>query len=163
MMMNKRLFNTIGVGLLLLLAGCGKDDFATKPSLKFKSISSYDVANRGTFEIRLEYTDAEGDLSIADSALTIIRTVARCPAATINFRYQLPTIPATRNSSGDIVIKYAVNTPDYTNQGYTLYPLGTCNVGTRPDTTSFRFFIRDKAGHVSDTVQLDRPVLIRRQ
>ena len=164
MMMNK--LNTVaGFGILLitllLAAGCSKDKYASKPSLKFKSASSYDVPNGGLLTMRLEYTDAEGDLSTADSAITFIRTVARCNAPALTYRYALPTVPATKNASGEIVIRFENSTQNFIDQGFATYSPSTCINSNRPDTTTFRFFIRDKAGNVSDTVFTDRPIIIR--
>ncbi len=163
-MNNRKFFACFGIiaGMLMLIAGCSKDKYDTRPSLKLKSVSSYDVPNGGIFTIRLEFTDAEGDLSIGDSALIILGTVRQpnCRDTTL-FKYKLPEIPTTKNASGDIVIRYENSTSNYSNQGYQTYNPSTCISTNRPDTTSLRFFIKDKAGHTSDTVSLDRPIIIR--
>ncbi len=149
--------------IVIVIAGCGKDKFDTRPSLKFKSISSYNIPRGALFEIRLEYTDAEGDLDVSDSSLIINRTVARCASATANFKTNaLPPIPATKNSSGEIVIRYENGTQNHTSEGYGSYTASLCNTVANIDTTTFRFYIRDKAKHVSDTIVIDRPVLIHR-
>jgi hypothetical protein len=162
--MNK-VFSSCCFGLLLVLiiVGCSKDKFATKPSLKFKSISSYDIGNKQLFEIRLEYTDAEGDLSVDNDALSIRRIVSRCKADTGKFPFILPAVPETKNSSGEIVIRFANNTLDYINQGYGIYAKASCVSSVLTDTTTFLFSIKDKAGNISDTITTDRPVLIRGQ
>lgn len=163
--MMRKLIKYSGLAVLIALAfaGCSKDKYASKPSLKFKSISSYDVPNKGLFEIRLEYTDLEGDLSTADSALIIHRDVARCPSGSIDFKYKLPSVPTTKNASGDIVIHFENNGTDYLNAGYATYTPAPCVTGSYTDTTTFKFYIRDVAGNVSDTITIDKPVLIRRQ
>lgn len=164
-MMFTRLFTRLSLicFVLIVIAGCGKDKFDTRPSLKFKSISSYDIPYGALFEIRLEYTDAEGDLDVSDSSLIINRMVARCPSATASFRTnQLPPIPESNNSSGEIVIRYENGSTNYGPEGYANYAPSTCNTFGNVDTTFFRFYIRDKKNHVSDTIQIDRPVLIHR-
>lgn len=146
----------------ILVAGCSKDKFNTRPSLKFKSISTYDVAQRGLFEIKLEYTDAEGDISVDNNSFVIRRSVPRCVADTTVDSYRLPTVPQVSNASGEIVIRFANNTVDFVDNGYAIYNKTSCNGNTgRPDTTTFRFFLTDKAGNKSDTVTTDRPVIIR--
>lgn len=164
MKMNK-VFTHCSFALLVAftMVACSKDKFASKPSLKFKSISSYDIANRQLFEIRLEYTDAEGDLSVDANALSIRRVVTRCKNDTANFPYNLPPIPETKNSSGELVIKFANNTGDFVNQGYGFYTKASCVSSALVDTTTFLFSIKDKAGNVSDTIKIDRPVLVRSQ
>ena len=164
MKMNK-VFTYCSFALLVAftLVACSKDKFASKPSLKFKSISSYDIGNKELFEIRLEYTDAEGDLSVDNDALSIRRVVSRCKTDTGKFPYNLPEVPETKNSSGEIVIRFANNTIDYINQGYALYAKASCVSSLLTDTTTFYFSIKDKAGNVSDTIKIDQPVLVRGQ
>lgn len=146
----------------MLIAGCSKDKYATKPSLKLKSVSSYDVAFGQTFIMRLEYTDAEGDLSSGDSSIIIKRIVTNCSAPTLVYAgYKLPEIPATKNASGDIVVRFENSTSNYLSQGFDSYNPSTCIRSQRPDTTFFRFFIRDKAGNISDSVSTDKPIIIR--
>lgn len=149
--------------MALLLAGsvftaCKKKTFATRPSLTFKKVNSYTIPNRGVLEITLEYTDAEGDLSTKDSSITIQRIVPRCANSNGLYPYKLPAVPLQRNASGEVVIQFAnnVSVADLP-AGYGSLPGPRCG---RPDTTTFKFWIKDQQGNVSDTITTDKPIII---
>ncbi|HMP91339.1 MAG TPA: hypothetical protein PKD90_00570, partial [Phnomibacter sp.] len=121
--------------------------------LKFVKASSYDVPRGGIMQFTLEFTDAEGDLT---DSLYIERVVPQCNASTNrNLRYAIPAFPATKDAKGEIEVAFAngVFVP-----GYVALSSPACG---RPDTTTFRFYIKDKEKNVSDTVEVDRPIIIR--
>ena len=136
----------------ILLYACGKDKFTTKPQLKFIKADSYDVAQGELITFRLEFTDKEGDLS--DSIF--LRSDAKgCAASNRTFGFPIPTFPTISNSKGEIEITFANgrNIP-----GYVPMPGPACG---RPDTTTYYFWIKDKAKNVSDTIRTDKPLIIR--
>lgn len=136
---------------LLVTAGCGKDQFTTRPQLEFKKAEDYTVPRGGLLKFTLQVTDKEGDL--ADS-IFIARKTTRCTASNQQFGYPMPPFPNGANAKAEIEITF-VNGAYL--QGYV--PLSGPACG-RPDTTTFFFWIRDKAKNVSDTVQTDKPIII---
>lgn len=127
-----------------LLLSCGKDQFTTKPQLKFKSVNTTTISGSQTLTIKLELSDKEGDFT---SLLGMKKTVKGCP--TSNFIDSSTfTIPndfiKTKGTHGEVDfildrIKRGSNS--------CFLPGGA----VRPDSTVYSFWTRDKAGNVSDT------------
>lgn len=136
---------------LLVAAGCGKDQFTTAPQLEFKEAENYTVPRGGLIKFTLQVTDKEGDLT--DSIFIATKTT-RCTPSNRQLRYLMPAFPITANSKAEIEITF-VNGQFV--PGYVALPGPACG---RPDTTTFYFWIRDKAKNVSDTVQTDKPIII---
>jgi hypothetical protein len=150
---NSRLLSiVIGSVAILIIAACGKDNFTTKPQLTFLKAEDYDVDRGGLIEMKLEFTDAEGDLQ---DSIYIQRVVPRCTQSNQTIGYPMPAFPTTKDVKGEIDITFVngVFLP-----GYVAIPSPACG---RPDTTTFRFWIKDKAKNVSDTVTTDKPIIIQ--
>jgi len=133
---------TVGAlfAVLTLLYACGKGKFTSKPQLTFLKADSYDVARGQLITFRLEFTDKEGDLT--DSIF--IRSSAKgCNASNRTLGYPVPAFPAV---NGQFV------------SGFVAMPSPACG---RPDTTTYYFWIKDKAKNVSDTISTDKPLIIR--
>ena len=112
------------------------------------------VLRRGqTIVFKLRFTDAEGDLN-ADSALFVQEKVLNCSRAGSGFKqpYRLPDFPTIKNQDGEILVSYGYDV----NSGQNISD-PKCS---KNDTAIFRFALRDKAGHVSDTVSTDKFVVI---
>jgi hypothetical protein len=143
------------IGVLLtvsfVLAGCNKDKFTTRPQLKFKNVNSYEIQRGGIMDFKIEFTDKEGDLT--DTIWIQLKTT-RCPASNRILTYKIPDFPLAQNSQGLFEISFVngVFVP-----GYVALPGPACG---RPDTTTFRFWARDKAKNISDTVETDKPLII---
>lgn len=145
---------SVGIAILaaILLNSCGKDKYTSKPQLKFIKADSYDVSRGQLITFRIEFTDKEGDLS--DSIF--IRSEAKgCAASNRTLGYPMPAFPSTSNSKGELEINF-VNGQFV--QGYVAMPGPACG---RPDTTTYYFWIKDKAKNVSDTIKTDKPLIIR--
>ena len=143
-----RSFLSFIIGAVLLTA-CGKDTFKSSPKLTFKSVSSTTVPANGDLQIVLRLTDLEGDIN--KSFLFVEKTTTRC--VTSNFLdsqlYQIPTdVPLSRNFSGDIVLSFTYP--------FELQP--RCN---RPDTATFRFWMKDNAGNKSDTAKTPKIIILK--
>ena len=140
----------------IFLAGCNKDKYTTKPILKFKSASNDVVPLGGTLRFELEVTDKEGDLSDTFFIKKIRLNKKVVPTIRDSFAIKFPTIPNTKN--GIIQI-------DLTYENYLKSAINPPTSGTPPiaesDTLLFKFAIRDKAKHVSDTVTSNRIVILR--
>ncbi|MDB5199612.1 MAG: hypothetical protein JWO92_1575 [Chitinophagaceae bacterium] len=141
-MRNPILFSII----LLFLFSCNKNKYTTVPQLKYKSVNTKALHRGETLRITLSFTDAEGDLT---DTIFIREVVKPCPVAPsggfIDSTHTIPSFPSGRNQSGEIIITY-----DYSS----LNPL--CN---RNDTAVFKFVLRDKAKHKSDTA-VSEPIVI---
>lgn len=136
---------------VVLLCACGKDRFTSRPQLTFKKVNSYTIPRGGLMTFQLEFTDKEGDLG---DSIFIQTITTRCNASNRRISYRLPAFPASSKAKGEIEINF-VNGQFL--PGFVALPSPACG---RPDTTTFRFWIRDKANNVSDTVQTDRPLII---
>ncbi len=126
--------------LLLILASCTKSKFSSTPSLKFKSVNTTDLFSQGVITFTLHFTDAEGDLT---DSLFVQEVVANCPASDLSGLFALPSFPTTKDAQGDITVNFGYNRSDY---------LSISPQCQENDTAVFRFALRDKALHVSDTV-----------
>ena len=123
--------------LVLLFAGCEKNKFSTTPSLKFKSVNTIQLRTQESIRFTLSFTDAEGDLT---DSIFIQEVVPGCPASEFHYgSFPLPAFPASKNQQGDIILTLEYN--DFTPQ-----------CPPKNDTAIFRFVLKDKAQHVSDTV-----------
>ncbi|MEP6927984.1 MAG: hypothetical protein ABI834_10125 [Ginsengibacter sp.] len=127
--------------LLLLFASCKKDKFATTPSLKFKSVNTTELHRQELLKFTLSFTDAEGDLT---DNVFVQKIVPGCVNSNFEQLYPLPPFPTTKDQKGDLIITFGYNVT-----GYTDVLAAQC---LKNDTAVFRFVLRDKAQHASDTV-----------
>ncbi len=139
--------NTIIIALFsLVIAGCSKNKFTTKPQLKFKKLNTNFVPRDGVIEVTLQFTDKEGDF--LPGKLFVQRLSSECPADT-NFKTVelLPDFPTTADTEGDIIVSYS-------NGNIFGYRTMSDVPGICADTTVcfFRFALEDKAGNKSDTI-----------
>jgi len=128
--------------LLAILTGCKKNKFQSTPSLKFKSVSTTVLPPNQGIQFKLSFTDAEGDLN---DSIFIQKIAANCATSNFDDYYEIPSFPTSSNEQGDILVtfRYIDVTP-------------RCQ---QNDTAVFRFAIKDKANHVSDTVSTP-PIII---
>ena len=142
--------NTILFSILLLaiLSGCKKDKYKSTPSLTFKSVSSTQVPKGSIVKFTLTFTDAEGDVS---GSVYIEKNEPTCSLSSFTEWDSIPSFPTTKNQKGDIVLTFG------NNAGTSLEDISPqCQ---RNDTAVFRFALKDKANHVSDTVS-SPPIII---
>lgn len=142
---------TVVCFVLAVAAGCGKDQFTSRPQLEFKKAEDYTVPRGGLIKFTLQVTDKEGDLT---DSIFISTVTTRCTPSNRRLKYLMPPFPITANSKAEIEITF-VNGQFV--PGYVALPGPACG---RPDTTTFFFWIRDKAKNVSDTVKTDKPIII---
>jgi hypothetical protein len=136
-----------------ILGGCNKDKYETKPQLKFKKVNSKSFRQGDQITFTLEVTDAEGD--VQDSIFVQKRT-RNCSQSTFTERYLMPQFVPGKNFKADIDISFFYNVNDRTFPQFQ----GPQCVG-RNDSSIVRFWIKDKAKNVSDTVSSDEFVLLR--
>jgi len=128
---------------LFTAVSCNKDKFQTKPTIEIKGLNTEEViAPDGNLEIRMEYTDKEGDLS--DGILTYIRirtNTRAIPNPGINDKVDtvfsaIPEFPT--KTQGDIFLNIPYNFMDE-DPG-------------RNDTMFFKITVKDTKNNTSDTV-----------
>ncbi len=148
--------------LFLLFAGsiiaCGKDKFATKPSLKIKSVNGNFVPAGATLSVDMEYTDKEGDVSNTLFVQKIRLNQKVVPTIRDTFSLTVPEFPS--KNKGEILVALEYN-------NYLVSAINPPKTGTPPneryedDTLIIRFALRDLAGNVSDTVSTGTIIVSR--
>ena len=143
--MNKLLL--AGLAAILLLA-CNKDKFQTKPQITISDYNSKEISQGDELEVRLNYTDKEGDVGQGSFFGARLRQNKRPLAGSDNdqldtLRYSLPEMPNI--DKGVIVMKL-----DYNFLKESL---------TENDTVVFRIAIKDRGGNASDTLTTDKLII----
>ena len=126
--------------LFAVLSGCNKEKFKTTPALKFNSVNTTELRSGQTIQFKLSFTDAEGDLT---DSIFVQKVVPTCVQSSFDQLYPLPSFPTTTNQKGDIVVTMGFNASPY--------PQVDPKCG-QDEIAVFRFVLRDKANHASDTV-----------
>ena len=151
---------------LCIVVACTKDSFSTTPQLTFKSVNATVIGGGGVLAFSLDYTDKDGDITgVKDTssyldtlggALYYVKKSINC-SDSISGWYNLPQdVPATSNSKGTIDITFTYGTvpvPGSVSIGRGCYD--------SDDTCVFKFVLKDKAGHRSDTVTSPQIVLLK--
>ncbi|MEP6844857.1 MAG: hypothetical protein ABI861_02600 [Panacibacter sp.] len=147
--------------ITILMAGCKKGQFTTKPQLKFDSFNTNVVTSPGQLIMTLNYTDKEGDIQ---DTIYVERRSVNCSTDTLRAFYAIPSnVPEKTNAEGKIVISYSY-APD---QQFPDIGDPKCGLNDPPgtktnDTCIYRFALSDKAGNVSDTVSSPPVVIVKR-
>ena len=129
--------------LLLLTWSCTKTKFSSTPSLKFKSVNTTHLYSQQLIQFTLSFTDAEGDFSDSGS-IFVEEIVPNCPNSGGGQVFVLPNFPTTKNQKAEINVTLGYNVGNgYTNVAPLCPP--------QNDTATFRFVLKDDAGHLSDT------------
>lgn len=129
------------LGAILVIVSCSKDKFESAPQLTFKKASSDFIPVGGDVEFTLEFTDAEGDLA---GNVRVEKISSSCLDAGYvdSNKFVIPSFPSSKNQKGEILISmsYAVDLKAV-----------RCTAIDSVETAVFKFWIRDAAGHYSDT------------
>ena len=138
--------------IMLGCVTCSKDTFNTTPSLKFVSVNGSVFPQPSTVSFTLEFTDKEGDIN--DTVwIQRVSTVTACESLSFIDSFPIPDIGSQHNVKGEFEFSFA-----YPPQGAGAN-LSACSL--HDDTSYFRFWMHDKALHVSDTVQSPNIVLLQ--
>jgi hypothetical protein len=146
--------------LLILLAipvmfyACKKDTYTTKPQLSIRSINSTTLKQGDLLLFQLNFTDAEGDIQDTLWVQKISKICPGTPGAQFISKNKVPDFTPTSNLKGILEIGYAYNA---SIPGYNA--ISGC--GTKNDTCYFKFWLRDKAKHISDTLSTQEIVLLK--
>lgn len=150
----KLLFLAVSV---LIFYACKKDKAATKPKITITKVEKQNVIFNGTattlLDIDIEVLDKEGD--VRDSAFIQKRDAATIPCSGNNrdLFYNIPLYPDEKKQKITFRLKFATTqVPEYA-----LLPGAACS--NRKDTSTFRIWVKDKAGNRSDTVTTERIAL----
>ena len=146
------------ISFVLLLTACNKGNFGTTPTLKIKSINGNLIppGQNSALVVDLEFTDKEGDVSDTLYVKKIRINQKQVPTIRDSFSLRVPNFP--QNSKGEIKL-----TLDYNN--YLISAINPPTSGNppkpEPDTLMIRIALKDKANHISDTVETGPIVVIR--
>jgi hypothetical protein len=137
--------------ILIVVIACNKDKFQTKPQITIKSYSSKVLGVGANLEVRMNYTDKEGDIGKGDFYAVRIRLNSRLLSPVDNdkadtLRYKIPemTSPADK---GELLMALGYDFLKESN--------------TENDTLVFKIAIKDLAGHASDTLTTDKLVILK--
>lgn len=128
-------------GIFLITISCGKKgSFPSTPDLKFQSIYQTDS---NSIVINCTFRDREGD--IQDSIYFQVYNLTTPGNSTGLFApYSVPDFPAQQNMEGNIML---ILTPTDVHIG--------SGLGGGADSVYFDLYLKDRAGHISDTVRTD--------
>lgn len=137
---------------VLISASCSKDKFESKPTLKLKEmIGNYAPRDQNTMvQYVLEYTDAQGD--IAGMPIWVQKNSSKSPcdpdptilpSYTDSLSFAISSeVPPSSNQKGEITITI--------KEQY--FARIKCNPTDTVEQAVFKFWFKDQAGNVSDTV-----------
>ena len=134
--------------------GCQKSTYTSKPQLSVESISGTTLGQGSLLLFQIQFTDAEGDIQDTLWVQKISRTCPGTPGAQFISKNKVPDFTPTSSLKGILEIGYAYNAniPGYSTMS---------GCGTRNDTAYFKFWLKDKAKNVSDTLVTENIVLLK--
>lgn len=139
------------IAVCVLMATCSKDKYTTKPQLELKSVNGTSFSDFSDIKFQFTVTDKEGDIqdTMWVQKVSLVCNDLSNPSDSINqlpTPYLVPDFTETKNLKVELDVNYTVGT----NAG-TYPPISRCS-DQRNDSLYFRFWLKDKAGNVSDTV-----------
>ncbi|MFN4286430.1 MAG: hypothetical protein ACK4E8_10755 [Lacibacter sp.] len=145
---------------LLLLTACKKDNFDTRPRLELRDFRVFQVttpSGSGTLiEIEFNALDKEGDVKDSIFIDKLDAGSIPCPANNLTgLKYRIPDFPGNRQRTL-LRLQFSVNVQ---LDGYVLLNGPQCP--GRADTSTFRFWVKDLAGNISDTLVTPRAFIPR--
>jgi len=140
----------------LAIMACGKDKVESQPHLKFKNFNSDVVAQNGFLRVTLDFTDQEGDL---DSVFVTRQRLNKRGPSYVGFYYgQTPEFG--KQNRGELQLDFSVAQDLIFGLPAISIP-GSNPPQYEPDTLQLRFYLKDKAGHTSDTAVAKPLIVIR--
>jgi hypothetical protein len=142
----------------LTLAACNKDLYTTSPQLQFESVNATTIPNGGLLDFKMQVTDKQGDIqdSIWVQRISFIPDCVGLDSGVLV--YSMPQFAGTSNLKADVDVSFLYGTNDDVHA-----ELSSCYVGSGipvTDSCYFRFWIKDNAKNVSDTVKSPTIVLL---
>lgn len=130
---------------------CTKNSYNTTPALKFVSVNSTVFPRFSVVNFKLQCTDKEGD--VVDTIwIQRISKISACGINNFIDSFEIPDFFPPKNVKADF---------DFTYNYASVNPPNLQGCSEQDDTCYFRFWMHDKAQHVSDTVQSPDIVLLK--
>ncbi|MGZ3846578.1 MAG: hypothetical protein ACXVLT_07975 [Flavisolibacter sp.] len=142
--------------LTVALVACHKDKVESTPHLEFTSFNSDVVASNGFLRVTLDFTDKEGDL---DSIFVTRQRLNKRGPSYVDFFYGNTPEFGSQNR-GELQIDFNVGQDLIFGLPGISVP-GSNPPKFEPDTLQLRFYVKDKAGHTSDTAAAKTLIVIR--
>jgi hypothetical protein len=150
----------------LVIVSCGKDVYTTSPHLTFTSVNGSVFPNGALIQFKLNVTDKQGD--IQDSIfMQRITFVPACigndstgnDTAVKGNGFQMPQFTGNPDINASITLTFTNATSDGVDGS-----ISPCTEGTSgeqiKDSCYFKFWMKDNAGNISDTVSSPTIVLL---
>lgn len=120
--------------LLVIFLSCKKTNYSSVPNLTFKTVNTTVLSRNQSIQFSFDFTDQEGDLD----SIYISKIIPNCPTGFIPFSaLAVPSFPSGHNKGTVLVtLQYSQISPQCPPQN---------------DTATFKFLLKDKAQHLSDT------------
>lgn len=146
------------LSIALLVTGCDKDRFQTKPQIKIISSSTEIVPVSGNLQVVIEYTDKEGD--VHDTLFITKQRLNQRVVPTLRdtLKFPIPEFPDRQLGQFELNLSYsnhlisAVTPPRIP---------GSNPSRNEADTLNLKFLVRDAGGNKSDSVILPNIIVIR--
>jgi hypothetical protein len=141
----------IAVLISLVIYGCSKND-SSKPSLSLKSVNGTTFNTNDNITFTFNFTVIKG--GPVNDTLFIARKFLSCPYISTDTTYFVaPGFTATSNQKANLTYSYVYNSGGAFN-GCSDY-----NGHSRTDSVYFYFWLKDKDGNASDTIQSPKIIL----
>ncbi len=147
---------------LIMAAACSKDKFGTDPVLTFENVNGTSFSAGQTVSFKVRLTDKEGDFygdSIGSGYTKPYfyykRFSYKCQDSedSVATVYNIPAFSTNKFLDVNLDINYTYGVSGQYK------PLRGC-LNSRDDSTYFQMWIKDDAGHVSDTITTPAIVLL---
>lgn len=141
------------VALILTgITACKKSQYTTSPQLTFKSVNATTISRGQLLSFKIDVTDKEGDIQ---DTIWIQKISYTCPDQGSYLSPQaVPKFTPIRDLKGEFDITYLYGG---INQGYPT--VSGCS--QKNDSCYFRFWLKDKAQNVSDTISSPTILLLK--
>ncbi len=137
-----------------IFSGCSKDTYTTKPQISIKSISSTTLSTGSVLLFQIHFTDKEGDIQDTLWVQKFSRVCPTTPGVQFTAASRVPDFTPTSNLDGILEIGFGYNA---NVQGYNT--ISGC--GGKTDTAYFKFWLKDKANNISDTITTENIILLK--
>lgn len=139
--------------IAIITNSCNKGLYTDKPQLFFKSVNTTVLNPSQTLSFSIEFTDAQGDVQ---DSLWIQKVTKNCSLSNFTQGYPIPGFPTSKNLKGvfDISLSYGFN--------LNYPPIREPACANQNDTCVFKFWAKDLAGHVSDTLTGPTVIMVHR-
>lgn len=140
---------------ILAFSACNKDKVETKPHVTFKSFNTDVVELNETLRVTLDFTDQEGDLD----SLFIVRERlnSRGPSYKL-LPYGIPEFNG--ETRGQLLITMQYQQDIVVNLNALRIP-GSNPPAYEADTLQLKFYVKDRAGNISDSTSPKQLIVIR--